>query len=178
MARSSGRRRGPILPPTAGDAGARFRTSIAGTGDQFMSAEDEVRRASAEFYAALNRVANGDSGAMAQAWSREGTATTMHPIGGCERGLDEVLGSFVQVAGLASRGHVEIESQKFEVAGDLAYEIGHERGRITLGSHEVTVDHRVTNIYRRGAAGWKIVHHHTDVSPAMVQVLGRVQAGH
>jgi hypothetical protein len=30
----------------------------------------------------------------------------------------------------------------------------------------------VTNIYRREGGGWKMVHHHTDVSPAMVEALG------
>jgi ketosteroid isomerase-like protein len=45
-----------------------------------------------------------------------------------------------------------------------------ERG---MGNSEVVrVDWRVTNIYRREGGGWKMVHHHTDVSPAMVEALG------
>ncbi|HYU19986.1 MAG TPA: nuclear transport factor 2 family protein [Chloroflexota bacterium] len=35
--------------------------------------------------------------------------------------------------------------------------------------------HRVTNIYRREGGEWKMVHHHTDVSPAMNDLLSRLQ---
>ena len=60
-----------------------------------MSAEQEVRKASQQFYAALNRMANGDSGGMADIWSRTASVTTMHPIGGREVGWD-VLDAYVR----------------------------------------------------------------------------------
>jgi hypothetical protein len=34
----------------------------------------------------------------------------------------------------------------------------------------------VTNIYQREAGAWKIIHHHADLVPAMVEVLQRLQA--
>lgn len=40
----------------------------------------------------------------------------------------------------------------------------------------VAFEQRVTNIYRREAGSWKIVHHHTDISPAMLDVLSRLLA--
>jgi len=40
----------------------------------------------------------------------------------------------------------------------------------------VTIDHRVTNIYRRESGVWKMIHHHTDSSPAMQDVLSGLQA--
>jgi ketosteroid isomerase-like protein len=141
-----------------------------------MSAEDEVRDASSKFYAALNRMANGDAGPLAGVWSHSATVTTMHPIGGREVGWDQVRKSWEQVAQLSSGGQVELADQAIRVAGDLAYELGVERGRLTLAGQEVTIDHRVTNIYRREAGAWKIVHHHADVAPAMLDVLNRVKA--
>jgi ketosteroid isomerase-like protein len=141
-----------------------------------MSAEDEVRDASSKFYAALNRMANGDAGPLAGIWSHSATVTTMHPIGGREVGWDQVRKSWEQVAQLSSGGQVELADQAIRVAGDLAYELGVERGRLTLAGQEVTIDHRVTNIYRREAGAWKIVHHHADVAPAMLDVLNRVKA--
>lgn len=141
-----------------------------------MSTEDEVRKASTQFYAALNRMLNGDAGPLGEIWSQGADVSTMHPIGGREIGWDKVRGSFEGVGKIASDGRVAIEDQVVRVVGDLAYELGAERGQSKLGGLQVNLDHRVTNIYRREAGGWKIVHHHTDVSPAMLDVLKQLQA--
>jgi ketosteroid isomerase-like protein len=141
-----------------------------------MSAEDEVRGASAKFYAALNRMTSGDAAALGDIWSHSDTVTTMHPIGGRQTGWAAVRGSFEGVAGLASSGQVELADQIIQVDGDLAYELGEERGQFTLAGELVRVDQRVTNVYRREAGVWKIVHHHTDISPPMVALLERLQA--
>jgi ketosteroid isomerase-like protein len=140
-----------------------------------MAAEDEVRDASARFYAALNSMTDGSAAPMMEIWSH-GTATTMHPIGGRETGWEEVRGSFEQVAGLASGGHVELRDQRIELLGDVAYEVGVEYGQAKLAGENIAIEHRVTNIYRREPGGWKIVHHHTDISPAMVALLTRLRA--
>ena len=142
-----------------------------------MSSENEVRTASAAFYAALNQMANGDGRALAEVWSHSADVTTMHPRGGREVGWDAVRASFDQVAAIASDGTVRLEDQLIRVVGDLAYELGTERGRARFAGDWVDLDHRVTNIYRREASGWKIVHHHTDVSPGMLKVVERLQAG-
>jgi ketosteroid isomerase-like protein len=141
-----------------------------------MSTEDEVRNASKQFYAALNRMLNGDTGPLAAIWLHSKTITTMHPIGGREVGWDGVRGSFEQVAQLASDGKVGMKDQLIQVAGDAAYEVGVEHGQLKLAGEQVSIEHRVTNIYRREAGGWKIVHHHADISPAMLELLSRVQA--
>lgn len=141
-----------------------------------MPTEDEVRDASAKFYAALNRMTEGDSSQLADIWSHSETVTTMHPIGGKQVGWSEVKGSFDEVAGLASSGHVELAGQTLQSGGELAYELGIERGQFTLAGETITVEQRVTNIYRREDGEWKIVHHHTDLSPAMLDILERLQA--
>ena len=46
-----------------------------------------------------------------------------------------------------------------------------------MAGEQIAIDQRVTNVYRREAGGWKMVHHHTDLSPAMLDLLGRLQAG-
>ncbi|MFQ5757305.1 MAG: YybH family protein, partial [Acidiferrobacterales bacterium] len=102
--------------------------------------------------------------------------TTMHPIGGREVGWDKVRESWEQVAQFASEGQVKLGDQIIQVAGDVAYELGVEHGQAKLARQQVTIEHRVTNIYRREAGGWKIVHHHTDISPAMLDVLSRLKA--
>ena len=141
-----------------------------------MSAENEVRKASEQFYAAINRMANGDAGSLSDIWSHSTAVTAMHPIAGRQVGWDKVRESFQQVAQIASEGKVKLEDQLIQATGDLAYELGVERGQATLAGQQVTLDQRVTNIYRRETGSWKIVHHHTDVSPAMLDVLKRLQA--
>jgi ketosteroid isomerase-like protein len=141
-----------------------------------MSAEDEVRTASARFYAGLNSMMAGDAAPLADAWSHGASVSTMHPIGGRQTGWDEVRGSFEQVAQLASGGHAELRDQSLQVAGDMAYEVGIEQGQATLAGEQITIEQRVTNVYRREAEGWKMVHHHTDLSAAMLDLLSRLQA--
>ena len=51
-----------------------------------MAVEDEIRQASEQFYAALNREINGDPGQMVELWSHGSDVATMHPLGGRELG--------------------------------------------------------------------------------------------
>lgn len=142
-----------------------------------MSTDDDVRKASKQFYAALSAMLNGDASSLAEIWSHSATVTTMHPIGGRQVGWDEVRQSWEQVARLASAGQVTLDEQIIRVAGDVAYELGVERGHLKIAGQEIrAIDDRVTNVYLREAGQWKIVHHHTDISQAMVDVLSRVQA--
>ena len=141
-----------------------------------MSTQDDVRAASTQFYAALNSMTDGDASPMADVWSHDAYVTTLHPIGGRQTGWDEVRGSFDGVAELASSGRVELREQSIQVVGDLAYEIGVEYGQATIAGERIAIEQRVTNIYRRQDGVWRIVHHHTDISPPMVELLSRLQA--
>jgi ketosteroid isomerase-like protein len=139
-----------------------------------MSREDEVREASRRFYAGLNSMANGDAGPLAKIWLHDETVTAMHPVGGRQVGWTAVRETFEQVARLASDGKIELKDQLIRIIGDVAYEAGIEHGRFTLAEENLTIEHRVTNIYQREADGWKMIHHHTDTSPAMIDVLSRL----
>jgi ketosteroid isomerase-like protein len=139
-----------------------------------MSAASDVRSASDALYAALNRMGNGVQGTMEDVWSHGTQVTAMHPIGGRTEGWEAVRQSFDQVAGLAANAKIGIRDQQIHVHGDMAYELGVEFGTLTMAGHDVVLEHRVTNIYAREAGGWKLVHHHTDLSPAMLDVLKRL----
>lgn len=139
-----------------------------------MSAENDVRKASVSFYSALSRMANGDNGPMASVWSQDDGACAQHPIGGRDLGTAAVVASFGKVAEIAEGGHVTIADQKVLVLGDTAIETGVEKGSVTMAGMTAEIDHRVTNVYRRENGGWKIVHHHTDLSPALLDVLAKL----
>ena len=140
-----------------------------------MSTENDVRKASEKFYAALNRMCNGEKGTMFDVWSHSPAVTGMHPIGGRNTGWDALRTSFDQVADMAAGGKISLKDQFIQVHGDLAYELGIEHGELKLAGHPVSIEHRVTNIYKHEAEGWKLIHHHTDTSPGMIEVLSRLQ---
>jgi ketosteroid isomerase-like protein len=139
-----------------------------------MAGEDEIQQASEQFYAALNRVINGDPAPMAEAWSHGSDVTTMHPLGGRETGWEDVRASWEQVAQAFSDGQVSLVGlMVVPLSDDAAYTLGNEHGQAKLGEETVGFDWRVTNIYRREEGEWKVVHHHTDVSPTLVEALQR-----
>jgi ketosteroid isomerase-like protein len=80
------------------------------------------------------------------------------------------------VAILASKGKIELKDQLIRAVGGLAYEVGIERGQFLLGGEKIAIEHRVTNIYEKQGGAWKMVHHHTDIAPAMIDVLKKLQA--
>jgi ketosteroid isomerase-like protein len=141
-----------------------------------MSTQDEVRNASNQFYAALNKMVNGSSQSLSDIWSHSSAVTTMHPIGGRQVGWKDVWATWDQTAQVASEGQVKLQDQFIQVVGDGAYEIGVENASFRIAGQKVTDQVRVTNIYQKEGGTWKIVHHHSDLSPAMVEVLHKLQS--
>jgi ketosteroid isomerase-like protein len=138
-----------------------------------MAAEDEVRQASEQFYAALNRTLDGDSAPMQEIWSHGSDVSAMHPFAGRMLGWEEVRDSWAQAAQAFSGGQVALDEMAVVPIGeDGAYTLGTEHGQASIGDATVGIDWRVTNIYRREADGWKIVHHHTDFSKEVAETLG------
>jgi ketosteroid isomerase-like protein len=68
-----------------------------------------------------------------------------------------VRASWEQAAQASSGVRVALDDMVVvPITEDVVYTLGTEHGQ--------GIDWRVTNIYRREADGWKIVHHHTDFS--------------
>jgi ketosteroid isomerase-like protein len=144
-------------------------------GDHRMTTENAVREASKGFYAALNAVLSGNAGPMDECWVPSESVSSMHPIGGRETGWEAVRASFAGFAGVSTAGHVALEDQLIQVSGDMAYELGTERGESTMAGKTVAIHQRVTNVYRHEAGAWKLVHHHGDLSQEMVDVLATLK---
>lgn len=138
-----------------------------------MSAEDDVRATSNKFYSGLDRM---DVTALPDIWSHSDGVTTMHPMGGEQVGWEEVRASFEQAAGAMTDSHVDLVDQRIYAGTDLAYETGIERGSAKLSGEPVEFEHRVTNVYRLEDGQWKMIHHHTDVSTGLVEIMQRQQA--
>jgi ketosteroid isomerase-like protein len=140
-----------------------------------MSKEEDVREVSMQFYNALTDMGNGIAGKMGEIWSHDESVTAMHPINGRDLGWTAVKNSFDQVAGIASDGKLELKDQLIRVVGDVAYEIGTETGKFKLAGNEIIIGQRVTNIYQLKDGQWKMIHHHADISPAMLDVLSKLK---
>ena len=141
-----------------------------------MSAEEDVRKVSNKFYSGLNRMANGgDTSLIKEAWAQDENVTAMHPIGVRDVGWKAVIKSFDQVSELASDGKVGLNDQLIRVVGDVAYELGTEYGEFKVAGQKCIIEQRVTNIYQKQGGTWKMIHHHADTSPAMMEIISRLQ---
>jgi ketosteroid isomerase-like protein len=137
---------------------------------------DEIRKASEHLYDALHHLLNGDSCLMDSIWSQSPDVTTMHPVGGREVGWDKVRERWEQLSRLTSDGEIKLRDQLIRVEGNIAFEVGTEQGKVKLGGRQLSLEHRVTNIYRQEAGKWKAVHHHADISPEMLDALRRLES--
>ncbi len=92
----------------------------------------------------------------------------MNPYGGREVGWEQVRAAWERAAQdySGSQTTITLRDPLIRVVGDLAYEVGSEVGAVTFAGQTVSFEQRVTNVYRREAGGWKMVHHHIDINPA------------
>ncbi len=88
-----------------------------------MSTEEEVRQASEQFYAALNRFLNCDTEPMMEVWSHGPDVTAMHPVPGRQVGWEEVRAAWEQMASLASSGQVTVRDLLVRAGSDLEKEV-------------------------------------------------------
>lgn len=140
-------------------------------------ADDGVEAVSDAFYGLLNEMMVGTPVAdrIAPLWLDAESATAMHPVGGRDTGLEVLLGAFDGVASIATGGDIRIDDQAIAVYGDTAIETGVERGRAVLAGEEIALEYRVTNVYLRTEDGWRMVHHHTDLSMPIIDLLARLE---
>lgn len=140
-------------------------------------AEDGVEAVSDAFYGLLNKMLVGTPVAdrIAPLWLDAEGVTAMHPIGGRHSGQEDLLGAFDGFASMAEGGEARIDDQKIAVFGDTAVETGVERGRVVLAGEEFALEYRVTNVYVRSEDGWRMVHHHTDLSMPIIDLLARLK---
>ena len=139
-----------------------------------MSIENEIREASKQNGIAMNQMVKGDASQVLALWSHSANVTALHPTGSREVGWDAVQASFENFSKLASDGTFELRDQHITVAGDLAIETGTEHVKGKLGGHVYDIQPRVTNIYSKQDGGWKMIYHHSEVAPGLLEVMGKL----
>ena len=124
-----------------------------------MAAEDDVRGASARFYAAVEPYGGRRCRAPLEevlGTQREGVDNASDR--GQQVGWAAVQQSFEQVAELAPGGHVRLDDQFIEVGGEFAYELGIERGETTIagGRSPSSSASRTSIVVWPGSGRWSI----------------------
>ena len=146
-----------LCPPTAGD--------IVG-----------VRAASDAFYSALNEMFVGNITSMDNVWSHEDDVTQLGPMGGRLVGWESVGAEWRREAALKLGGTVSAEHVEVVAGPCMGFTVTDEVGQnMTANGKPIEVRFRATNIFRKEAGGWKMVHHHTDVSANLINATGEVK---
>jgi ketosteroid isomerase-like protein len=122
--------------------------------------------------AAAQQFVQGDSTGIKERWSHADDVSILGGGGGHSRGWEQVRQSLEGGASLfrADRvsGHVEVDIIARGTSGDLSYTVAIEHGEALMKGHDEPrpVMLRVTQIYRREADTWKIIHRHADALTA------------
>jgi ketosteroid isomerase-like protein len=120
---------------------------------------------------------DGDADPRREIWSREEPVTVLgawkSATGRAE--LDELFTALEQTfSGCAS---YRFEVVAAEVSGDMAYTVGHEHTQAVINGEQRTYTLRATQIYRREAGEWKVIHRHGSELPEEVAFGDRAVAG-
>jgi ketosteroid isomerase-like protein len=122
--------------------------------------------------AAGQQFVRGDSTGIKDRWSHADDVSILGGGGGHARGWEQVRRSLEGGAGLFREGqvagHVEVDIIARGTSGDMSYTVAIEHGEALMRGHDEPrpVMLRVTQIYRREADTWKIVHRHADALAA------------
>jgi ketosteroid isomerase-like protein len=118
-----------------------------------------------EYHRTVDAIVTGDPEPQKKLWSRGDDVTLANPLGPPQLGWHRVKEYLERAASSVRDGEpVSYESISEYSTADLGYIVGLERTRAKFGgADEMTpVSLRVTTIFRREDAEWRIVHRHAD----------------
>lgn len=141
--------------PRGGEAGS---VTTAQRTAEFTAFLDEVDAAQIELQ-------NGRAERFKALWSRSDDITLSGGFGGTiEKGWGPIAERLDWVASQYSNGRTQRERVVVNAGLDLAYVVQHEHIQFRVPGQDAdsTRDYRVTMIFRRESAGWKLVHRQAD----------------
>lgn len=130
--------------------------------------DQEIRAANDQFYAAINAMLAGEIEPMNAIWSHSEDVSNQGPFGARMDGWDAVGKQFKREAEMKLGGRVTYKNLIVQAGRDLAYTVCIEEGEnMTANGKAVRISHRATNIFRKEKGEWRLIHHHTDLSPQL-----------
>jgi ketosteroid isomerase-like protein len=112
------------------------------------------------FYEALER---GDLDAMMAVWAEDEEIVCVHPGGPRLTGQEQVRDSWSKIFADGARARLHVTKQVAISAMMLAVHSVHENFSVQDAPSVQVV---ATNVYLRGAAGWRMIVHHASPGPA------------
>lgn len=147
-------------------------TSAPVTGREEVADPSEPLGALSEFYRAFN---GRDLGLMEQNWDVSGEASMDNPLGGIQRGWNEISAVYRRIFGGEAKVSVEFHDYTLHQFGETFLAVGRERGLLVKGDAvkiELTI--RTSRWFRLIDRRWRQVHHHGSIDDP--DLLARYQA--
>jgi len=143
------------------------------TPEQLKENEASIKTANDQFYTALNSMFVGELEPMNEIWSHGEYVTITGPFGGRLTGWDNVGAEFAKQSAMKFGGKVACDELHVYAGSDIGYTICVEKGEnMSTEGKPVSVSHRATNVFHMEDGKWKMVHHHTDISPQLEAARG------
>ncbi|MDQ2785089.1 MAG: nuclear transport factor 2 family protein [Chloroflexota bacterium] len=136
-----------------------------------VSIEQEFRDFLARRHEATTAFFNGDAGPWKAQAMHTDAITMFGGYGGSEQGWAAVSERYTWAAARNAEGAIQPELIAWHVTPEMAYTVAIERGEVrSSGGQEFAPKAlRVTEIFRREGADWKLVHRHADPLVAVRQ---------
>jgi len=119
--------------------------------------EKDVARANESFYSAFESL---DIKQMESVWASDREIQCGHPGWHILRGWKPVMESWRQIFENTPRIQFMLTDLTIEVRGELAWVTLYENLNSSLEGQNVAAMILTTNIFRKGADGWRMIHHH------------------
>jgi ketosteroid isomerase-like protein len=146
------------------------------TGVGEMPADADFAAALEREHSASERAVHGDSTELKELCTHTDDISVAGRGGGYECGWTDVSARYDWVAGQYLEGHLEHRLLASGHSGDLGYSFELVTGRVRFVGADapVPVAVRVTHVWRREAAGWKLLHRHADQLLTKVEHLAEI----
>ena len=119
--------------------------------------EKEVAKANESFYSAFESL---NVQQMESVWAKDADIQCGHPGWRILRGWKPVMESWQRIFENTPQIRFMLTDLSIEVRGELAWVTLYENLNSSLEGQNVAAMILTTNIFRKGADGWRMIHHH------------------